>query len=124
MPTHLPHQLSRNHSTARSPGKFSGLYVNLGGIEVPPSTSRSLGIETPSPFPTFRVRKEKLGATESLLSSTSLALGKVKLPLSPTDTASSVLHESNDYIKFYHQVRVTFMLIFLSKCWTPSISGF
>ncbi|CAL9754091.1 unnamed protein product [Musa acuminata subsp. burmannicoides] len=56
-------------------------------------------IETPSPLPTFKVRKEKLGDRIT-------ALQQLVSPFGKTDTAS-VLHEAIDYIKFLHdEVRV------------------
>nr|XP_018674568.1 PREDICTED: transcription factor bHLH112-like isoform X2 [Musa acuminata subsp. malaccensis] len=55
--------------------------------------------ETPSPLPTFKVRKEKLGDRIT-------ALQQLVSPFGKTDTAS-VLHETIEYIKFLHdQVRV------------------
>ncbi|XP_077220518.1 transcription factor bHLH112-like isoform X2 [Tasmannia lanceolata] len=51
-------------------------------------------IETPSPLPTFKVRKEKLGDRIT-------ALQQLVSPFGKTDTAS-VLVEAIDYIKFLH----------------------
>ncbi|CAK7350811.1 unnamed protein product [Dovyalis caffra] len=51
-------------------------------------------IETPSPLPTFKVRKEKLGDRIT-------ALQQLVSPFGKTDTAS-VLHEAIGYIKFLH----------------------
>ncbi|MQL68136.1 hypothetical protein Taro_000393 [Colocasia esculenta] len=51
-------------------------------------------IETPSPLPTFKVRKEKLGDRIT-------ALQQLVSPFGKTDTAS-VLHEAIEYIKFLH----------------------
>ncbi|XP_057796886.1 transcription factor bHLH112-like [Salvia miltiorrhiza] len=51
-------------------------------------------IETPSPLPTFKVRKEKLGDRVT-------ALQQLVSPFGKTDTAS-VLHEAIDYIKLLH----------------------
>ncbi|XP_061358125.1 transcription factor bHLH112-like [Gastrolobium bilobum] len=51
-------------------------------------------METPSPLPTFKVRKEKLGDRVT-------ALQQLVSPFGKTDTAS-VLHEANEYIKFLH----------------------
>ncbi|PUZ50374.1 hypothetical protein GQ55_6G053900 [Panicum hallii var. hallii] len=50
---------------------------------------------TPSPLPTFKVRKEKLGDRIT-------ALQQLVSPFGKTDTAS-VLHETIEYIKFLHQ---------------------
>ncbi|XP_012457544.1 transcription factor bHLH112 [Gossypium raimondii] len=56
-------------------------------------------LETPSPLPTFKVRKEKLGDRIT-------ALQQLVSPFGKTDTAS-VLHEAIEYIKFLHdQVNV------------------
>lgn len=56
-------------------------------------------VETPSSFPTFKVRKEKLGDRIT-------ALQQLVSPFGKTDTAS-VLHEAIEYIKFLHdQVNV------------------
>ncbi|OIV91617.1 hypothetical protein TanjilG_09029 [Lupinus angustifolius] len=61
-------------------------------------------IETPSPLPTFKVRKEKLGDRIT-------ALQQLVSPFGKTDTAS-VLHEAIDYIKFLHdQVTVCFYVL-------------
>ncbi|KAL6843390.1 hypothetical protein ACP4OV_027103 [Aristida adscensionis] len=49
---------------------------------------------TPSPLPTFKVRKEKLGDRIT-------ALQQLVSPFGKTDTAS-VLHETIEYIKFLH----------------------
>ncbi|KAL1560143.1 transcription factor bHLH112-like protein [Salvia divinorum] len=51
-------------------------------------------IETPSPLPTFKVRKEKLGDRIT-------AIQQLVSPFGKTDTAS-VLHEAIEYIKFLH----------------------
>lgn len=51
-------------------------------------------IETPSPMPTFKVRKEKLGDRIT-------ALQQLVSPFGKTDTAS-VLHEAIEYIKLLH----------------------
>ncbi|CAO2842785.1 unnamed protein product [Amaranthus hypochondriacus] len=62
----------------------------------PPKKPR---IQTPSPLPTFKVRKEKLGDRIT-------ALQQLVSPFGKTDTAS-VLHEAIEYIKFLHdQVNV------------------
>lgn len=51
-------------------------------------------METPSPLPTFKVRKEKLGDRIT-------ALQQLVSPFGKTDTAS-VLHETIEYVKFLH----------------------
>ncbi|KAK7328012.1 hypothetical protein VNO77_22106 [Canavalia gladiata] len=51
-------------------------------------------VETPSPLPTFKVRKERLGDRIT-------ALQQLVSPFGKTDTAS-VLHEAIEYIKFLH----------------------
>ncbi|KAI7738180.1 hypothetical protein M8C21_007563, partial [Ambrosia artemisiifolia] len=56
-------------------------------------------LDTPSPLPTFKVRKEKLGDRVT-------ALQQLVSPFGKTDTAS-VLHEAIEYIKLLHdQVNV------------------
>lgn len=63
------------------------------------ATLKRARIETPSPLPTFKVRKEKLGDRIT-------ALQQLVSPFGKTDTAS-VLHEAIEYIKFLHdQVNV------------------
>ncbi|KAE8656541.1 bHLH114 protein [Hibiscus syriacus] len=52
-------------------------------------------IETPSPLPALKVRKEKLGDRIT-------ALQQLVSPFGKTDTAS-VLHEAIEYIKFLHE---------------------
>ncbi|KAK1698041.1 hypothetical protein QYE76_014738 [Lolium multiflorum] len=59
-----------------------------------PSAAKKPRIETPSPMPTFKVRKEKLGDRIT-------ALQQLVSPFGKTDTAS-VLHEAIGYIKFLH----------------------
>nr|ALY11153.1 bHLH4 [Fagopyrum tataricum] len=63
------------------------------GSDSEPSIKRQR-IETPSPLPTFKVRKEKLGDRIT-------ALQQLVSPFGKTDTAS-VLHEAIEYIKFLH----------------------
>ncbi|KAL7142762.1 hypothetical protein ABFS83_08G145500 [Erythranthe nasuta] len=58
------------------------------------SATKRPRIETPSPLPTFKVRKEKMGDRIT-------ALQQLVSPFGKTDTAS-VLHEAIDYIKFLH----------------------
>ncbi|KAM0912039.1 hypothetical protein ACQ4PT_013059 [Festuca glaucescens] len=59
-----------------------------------PAAAKRPRIEAPSPLPTFKVRKEKLGDRIT-------ALQQLVSPFGKTDTAS-VLHEANEYIKFLH----------------------
>ncbi|XP_020242466.1 transcription factor bHLH123-like isoform X2 [Asparagus officinalis] len=56
--------------------------------------SKKQRLATPSPLPTFKVRKEKLGDRIT-------ALQQLVSPFGKTDTAS-VLHEAIEYIKFLH----------------------
>ncbi|OMO64968.1 hypothetical protein COLO4_31665 [Corchorus olitorius] len=69
----------------------SGSVMKKGSCEPPFKRPR---IETPSPLPTFKVRKEKLGDRIT-------ALQQLVSPFGKTDTAS-VLHEAIEYIKFLH----------------------
>ncbi|WJX26470.1 hypothetical protein P8452_15391 [Trifolium repens] len=63
-------------------------------------------IETPSPLPTFKVRKEKLVIEHDSTWDRITALQQLVSPFGKTDTAS-VLHEAIEYIKFLHdQVNV------------------
>ncbi|XP_065046257.1 transcription factor bHLH112-like [Musa acuminata AAA Group] len=57
-----------------------------------PAATKKLRTETPSPQPTFKVRKEKLGDRIT-------ALQQIVSPFGKTDTAS-VLQEAIEYIKF------------------------
>lgn len=59
-----------------------------------PPAAKKPRTETPSPMPTFKVRKEKLGDRVT-------ALQQLVSPFGKTDTAS-VLHEAIGYIKFLH----------------------
>ncbi|CAD6236472.1 unnamed protein product [Miscanthus lutarioriparius] len=64
-------------------------------VSEPPTTAaKRPRIEAPSPLPTFKVRKEKLGDRIT-------ALQQLVSPFGKTDTAS-VLHEAIEYIKFLH----------------------
>ncbi|KAK8524386.1 hypothetical protein V6N13_015411 [Hibiscus sabdariffa] len=77
--------------------KNSGSVMKKGSSTETPSKRPRL--ETPSPLPTFKVRKEKLGDRIT-------ALQQLVSPFGKTDTAS-VLHEAIEYIKFLHdQVNV------------------
>ncbi|XP_042472210.1 transcription factor bHLH103-like [Zingiber officinale] len=67
--------------------------------ETEAALNKKARIEMPSPLPTFKVRKEKLGDRIT-------SLQQLVSPFGKTDT-SSVLHDTIDYIKFLHdQVRV------------------
>ncbi|KAL4281817.1 hypothetical protein GQ457_03G037330 [Hibiscus cannabinus] len=69
------------------------------GLSSGPPLLKRPRIETPSPLPTFKVRKEKLGDRIT-------ALQQLVSPFGKTDTAS-VLHEAIEYINFLHdQVNV------------------
>ncbi|CAL4902402.1 unnamed protein product [Urochloa decumbens] len=59
-----------------------------------PAATKKPRIATPSPMPTFKVRKEKLGDRIT-------ALQQLVSPFGKTDTAS-VLHEAIEYIRFLH----------------------
>ncbi|KAL5202534.1 hypothetical protein ABZP36_013486 [Zizania latifolia] len=59
-----------------------------------PLAAKKPRIEAPSPLPTFKLRKEKLGDRIA-------ALQQLVSPYGKTDTAS-VLHEAIQYIKFLH----------------------
>ncbi|GMI91494.1 hypothetical protein like AT1G61660 [Hibiscus trionum] len=72
----------------------SGSTMKKGLSSDPPLLKRPR-IETPSPLPSFKVRKEKLGDRIT-------ALQQLVSPFGKTDTAS-VLHEAIEYIKFLHE---------------------
>ncbi|XP_076884142.1 transcription factor bHLH112-like [Bidens hawaiensis] len=73
-----------------------GLSLKKGSGE---PTFKRARVKTPSPLPTFKVRKEKLGDRVT-------ALQQLVSPFGKTDTAS-VLHEAIEYIKLLHdQVNV------------------
>lgn len=74
-------------------------------------TLKRARIETPSPLPTFKVRKEKLGDRIT-------ALQQLVSPFGKTDTAS-VLHESIEYIKFLHDQVNVFSAPYLKNGSTP-----
>ncbi|KAL4585497.1 hypothetical protein LXL04_010118 [Taraxacum kok-saghyz] len=79
--------VKHNHQEIRD----SGLSVKKSSGELPLKRPR---LETPSPLPTFKVRKEKLGDRIT-------ALQQLVSPFGKTDTAS-VLHEAIEYIKLLH----------------------
>ncbi|KAL8107838.1 transcription factor bHLH112-like [Apium graveolens] len=72
-----------------------------------PLFKRQRIMQTPSPLPTFKVRKEKLGDRVT-------ALQQLVSPFGKTDTAS-VLHEAIEYIKLLHDQVIVLI--------TPYIKG-
>ncbi|XP_051226242.1 uncharacterized protein [Lolium perenne] len=72
-----------------------------------PAAAKRPRIEAPSPLPTFKVRKEKLGDRIT-------ALQQLVSPFGKTDTAS-VLHEANEYIKFLHDQVASLTYPYLKK---------
>ncbi|KAL3820652.1 hypothetical protein ACJIZ3_006557 [Penstemon smallii] len=91
------------NSTKPSPSIFTAKYRNEEMGEISSSAAKKdksepavkrPRIETPSPLPTFKVRKEKMGDRVT-------ALQQLVSPFGKTDTAS-VLHEAIEYIKFLH----------------------
>ncbi|KAL6610449.1 hypothetical protein ACP70R_040418 [Stipagrostis hirtigluma subsp. patula] len=81
---------------AAMPVPFPNLLKSSPGRSVPesPAAVKKPRIGTPSPLPTFKVRKEKLGDRIT-------ALQQLVSPFGKTDTAS-VLHEAIEYIKLLH----------------------
>ncbi|CAL9041453.1 unnamed protein product [Musa banksii] len=85
-------------------GNLAACRISPGGVQDSCSSStkktgsepavKKPRIETPSPLPTFKVRKEKLGDRIT-------ALQQLVSPFGKTDTAS-VLQEAIEYIKFLH----------------------
>ncbi|XP_066368107.1 transcription factor bHLH112-like [Miscanthus floridulus] len=65
-----------------------------GSVPGSPVPAKKPRVATPSPLPTFKVRKEKLGDRIT-------ALQQLVSPFGKTDTAS-VLHEAIEYIRFLH----------------------
>ncbi|XVF25938.1 hypothetical protein REPUB_Repub13aG0257000 [Reevesia pubescens] len=89
-----PRQTTKTNNTDEV--RNSGTVLKKGSSEPPFKRPR---FETPSPLPTFKVRKEKLGDRIT-------ALQQLVSPFGKTDTAS-VLHEAIEYIKLLHdQVNV------------------
>ncbi|XP_062207093.1 transcription factor bHLH112-like isoform X2 [Phragmites australis] len=74
--------------------KDAGSPATRKGVSESPAAAKRPRIEAPSPLPTFKVRKEKLGDRIT-------ALQQLVSPFGKTDTAS-VLHEAIQYIKFLH----------------------
>lgn len=73
-----------------------------------PAAAKKPRVETPSPMPTFKVRKEKLGDRIT-------ALQQLVSPFGKTDTAS-VLHEAIGYIKFLHDQVASLSSPYFIKC--------
>ncbi|KAI4371106.1 hypothetical protein MLD38_019375 [Melastoma candidum] len=85
--------LGANNNT-RSGVKSTTKRSTNNNMMVESSVPKRPRIQTPSPLPTFKVRKEKLGDRIT-------ALQQLVSPFGKTDTAS-VLHEAIEYIKFLH----------------------
>ncbi|XP_039044087.1 transcription factor bHLH112-like [Hibiscus syriacus] len=68
-------------------------------------------LETPSPLPTFKVRKEKLGDRIT-------ALQQLVSPFGKTDTAS-VLHEAIEYIKLLHDQVIVLSTPYMKQAAAP-----
>nr|CAB3480188.1 unnamed protein product [Digitaria exilis] len=79
-------------SALEGAGDSSSIMVKKANTDPTPLKKSRTG--TPSPQPTFKVRKEKLGDRIT-------ALQQLVSPFGKTDTAS-VLHETIEYIKFLH----------------------
>ncbi|GAB2298784.1 hypothetical protein Dimus_032862 [Dionaea muscipula] len=88
---HSPNLKAKKKNTEKVRGLGSNITTDSKNNE--PSFKKPR-IETPSPLPTFKVRKEKLGDRIT-------ALQQLVSPFGKTDTAS-VLHEAIEYIKFLH----------------------
>ncbi|KAK4753251.1 hypothetical protein SAY87_022049 [Trapa incisa] len=84
----------RSNSTKKANSQYSQARRTAVKKASPEPAVRRARIETPSPLPTFKVRKEKLGDRIT-------ALQQLVSPFGKTDTAS-VLHEAIEYIKFLH----------------------
>ncbi|PKI67010.1 transcription factor bHLH112-like isoform X2 [Punica granatum] len=80
--------------TPKATSQYSRVSGSLDKKASPEPAFKRARIETPSPLPTFKVRKEKLGDRIT-------ALQQLVSPFGKTDTAS-VLHEAIEYIKFLH----------------------
>ncbi|OEL29385.1 Transcription factor bHLH112 [Dichanthelium oligosanthes] len=79
-------------SALEGAGDSSSIIMKKANTDPTPLKKARTG--TPSPLPTFKVRKEKLGDRIT-------ALQQLVSPFGKTDTAS-VLHETIEYIKFLH----------------------
>ncbi|CAL5008089.1 unnamed protein product [Urochloa decumbens] len=80
-------------SSLEGAGDSSSIIAKKANTDPTPLKKARTG--TPSPLPTFKVRKEKLGDRIT-------ALQQLVSPFGKTDTAS-VLHETIEYIKFLHE---------------------
>ncbi|CAA2956505.1 transcription factor bHLH112-like [Olea europaea subsp. europaea] len=94
----LPNLAAKANKTARDLNSITNKFSNEPTFKRP-------RLETPSPLPTFKVRKEKLGDRIT-------ALQQLVSPFGKTDTAS-VLQEAIEYIKFLHD-QVSVCSIFLN----------
>ncbi|KAI4299250.1 hypothetical protein L6164_032727 [Bauhinia variegata] len=93
------HNCSNHTTKAKSEEAVSDSASTMKKSKVCEPAFKRPRIETPSPLPTFKVRKEKMGDRIT-------ALQQLVSPFGKTDTAS-VLHEAIEYIKFLHdQVNV------------------
>ncbi|TVU43050.1 hypothetical protein EJB05_09486, partial [Eragrostis curvula] len=82
-----------NKSALEGAGDSSSIIARKANTDPTPLKKARTG--APSPLPTFKVRKEKLGDRIT-------ALQQLVSPFGKTDTAS-VLHETIEYIKFLHE---------------------
>ncbi|WVZ68565.1 hypothetical protein U9M48_017493 [Paspalum notatum var. saurae] len=93
--TTKPHSRSSNASSLTAKDACcSSPATRKSAVSESPAAVKRPRIEAPSPLPTFKVRKEKLGDRIT-------ALQQLVSPFGKTDTAS-VLHEAIEYIKFLH----------------------
>ncbi|KAL3850829.1 hypothetical protein ACJIZ3_012711 [Penstemon smallii] len=96
----LPSSINNNNNNTNRPTNLTRKLVLHDNEEASdsvasePAIIKRPRIETPSPLPTFKVRKEKLGDRIT-------ALQQLVSPFGKTDTAS-VLQEAIEYIKFLH----------------------
>ncbi|KAK4746409.1 hypothetical protein SAY87_012721 [Trapa incisa] len=85
---------NRSNTTRKANSQYSqASKTSVKKVNPEPAIKRAR-VETPSPLPTFKVRKEKLGDRIN-------ALQQLVSPFGKTDTAS-VLHEAIEYIKYLH----------------------
>ncbi|XP_062186332.1 transcription factor bHLH103-like [Phragmites australis] len=102
LPSQLLLQALHSKPSSRASDGNTGLMVKDAcllatrkSVSESPAAAKRPRIEAPSPLPTFKVRKEKLGDRIT-------ALQQLVSPFGKTDTAS-VLHEAIDYIKLLHE---------------------